>query len=152
MNNYRFIDLNEYMPVLIDLINEGKEVPLMASGSSMTPFIVHQRDTIFISKPDQPLKKGDMVFYKRDNGQYVMHRIHHINQSNELFIIGDAQTEIEGPIQQEQVFGIIHKIKRKGKIIQKDSFWWFFFEKIWIRLVPIRRYIIMFYTKLTRKR
>lgn len=151
MNNRRFIDLNEYMPILMDLINEGKEIPLIASGSSMTPFIVHQRDTIFISKPKEPLKRGDMVFYQRKNGQYVMHRIHHLNKNNELFIIGDAQMEIEGPIQQEQVFGIIHKIKRKDKIIQKNSFWWFFFEKIWIRIVPIRKYIIMIYTKFMKK-
>lgn len=32
-----------------------------------------------------------------------MHRIHHINKEGKLFIIGDAQVDMEGPIDKEQV-------------------------------------------------
>ena len=46
-----------------------------------------------------------------------MHRIHHINKEGKLFIIGDAQVDMEGPIDKEQVFAIITKVKRKGKWI-----------------------------------
>lgn len=136
--NVRTVNIYEYMPVLIDIINQGKEANLVITGSSMTPFLCHHRDTIIISKPDAPFKKGDMVFYTRKSGQYVMHRIHHIDKNGDLFIVGDAQTEIEGPIHPDQVFGIIHKVIRKGKVITKGDFWWDFFEKVWIRLVPIR--------------
>ncbi len=38
-----------------------------------------------------------------------MHRIHHINKKEKLFIIGDAQVDMEGPIDKEQVFAIIRK-------------------------------------------
>ena len=136
--NVRTVNIYEYMPVLIDIINQGKEANLVITGSSMTPFLCHHRDTIIISKPDAPFKKGDMVFYTRKSGQYVMHRIHHIDKNGDLFIVGDAQTEIEGPIHPDQVFGIIHKVIRKGKVITKGDFWGDFFEKVWIRLVPIR--------------
>ena len=136
--NVRTVNIYEYMPVSIDIINQGKEANLVITGSSMTPFLCHHRDTIIISKPDAPFKKGDMVFYTRKSGQYVMHRIHHIDKNGDLFIVGDAQTEIEGPIHPDQVFGIIHKVIRKGKVITKGDFWWDFFEKVWIRLVPIR--------------
>ena len=80
----REVDIHEYLPVLIDIINTGKDVNLLISGSSMTPFLCHQRDTIIISKPDGHFFKGQMVFYIRDTGQYVMHRIHHINHSGSL--------------------------------------------------------------------
>lgn len=144
MNKIREVDINEYLPVLIELINEGKDVPLLISGSSMAPFLCHQRDTIIISKPDKPLKKGDMVFYIRPTGQYVMHRIQKVDKDGSLYMIGDNQIEIEGPLPPSCVFGIIHKIIRKGKVMDSSNFWWFFFEKIWINIIPLRRPIAKF--------
>ena len=62
------VDTNEYMSVLQDLINEGREVGLLISGDSMAPFLVHGRDHIYFKTPDRELKRGDMVFYRRLNG------------------------------------------------------------------------------------
>ena len=41
-----------------------------------------------------------------------MHRIHHIKKGM-LYIIGDNQTDMEGPVDPKQVFGIIHTVYRK---------------------------------------
>ena len=54
----REVDINEYLPILQDIIKTGKDVTLLVSGSSMSPFLIHHRDTIIISKPMQPLKRG----------------------------------------------------------------------------------------------
>lgn len=147
----RMVDIHEYLPVLIELLKEGKEVNLPVSGGSMTPFLADKRDTIIISKPDSPFRRGDMVFYQRKSGQYIMHRVHHIDRDGALYIVGDAQTEIEGPIQPDQVFGIIRKVIRKGKVIDHSDFWWFFFEKIWIRMVALRPLVRSCYMILKRK-
>lgn len=146
----RMVDNDVYLPVLKELVQEGNSVPLLVSGSSMAPFLVHLRDTIIISKPEDTLKKGDMVFYNRASGQYVMHRIHHIDRQGNLYIVGDAQTEIEGPIHPNQVFGVIKKVIRKGKILQKGDLWWFFFEKVWIHCIPIRNLVIKLYSKMLK--
>ena len=142
MNNLREVNIYEYMPVLIELINEGKDVNFLITGSSMAPFLCHKRDTIIISKPDKPFKKGDMVFYIRESGQYVMHRIYRVDKKGMLYMVGDAQTEIEGPLSPNCVFGIIHKIIRKGKLMDHSNFWWKFFERIWINIIPLRPIII----------
>lgn len=140
MKNKRIIENDIYLPVLVELMKEGKEVPLMIKGSSMAPFLVDERDTIILSKPIENLKKGEMIFYMRDTQQYVMHRIHHIDQKKQLYTIGDAQVDIEGPLNMSQVLGVVHKVIRKGKMIEKGNFWWWFFETIWIRIVPLRKY------------
>lgn len=132
------VDINEYMSILIDLINQGKTVPLLITGNSMMPFLAHQRDTIYISKAVKPFKKGDIVFYIRKNKQYVVHRIHHIDKYGHLFIIGDAQTVIEGPVEQTQVFGIVNSVNRKNKIVTNRSFIWKFFSIVWIRTIILR--------------
>ena len=146
----RKVDNDLYIPILKDIIQTGKDVNLLISGSSMSPFLCHLRDTIIISKPEGHFQRGDMVFYQRDNGQYVMHRIHHIDNDGMLYIVGDAQVQIEGPVRPDQVFGVIHKVIRKGQLLQKGDFWWDFFEKIWIRIVPLRPYITRLYSCLRR--
>ena len=75
----KVIDTREYVSVLKQLTDDGREVSMRIAGNSMAPFLIHERDTIFFQKPEAKLKKGDMVFFKRRNGQYIMHRIHHVN-------------------------------------------------------------------------
>ena len=140
----KIIDTRTYVDMLRELTESGKEVSMTVAGSSMAPFLVHHRDTIYFNKPDGPLKKGDMVFYQRVDGQYVMHRIYKV-KDKEFYMVGDAQTEIEGPLCDKQIFARITKIRRKGKLIQPRDFWWWFFAKVWIRLVPIRPLIIKMY-------
>lgn len=147
----KFIDLNEYMKVVKELLDSGSEVPLLASGNSMTPFIVHQRDTIFISKLNCKLHKGDMVFFQRDNGEYVMHRIHHINKKNQYFMVGDNQTYIEGPIEESQIFAIVKKVNRNSKLITHHNLIWKFFQYVWIRIVPFRPVIGKLHKLIIRK-
>lgn len=140
----RRVDTDVYVSMLRDLVNEGKECRLLISGSSMAPFLVHERDSIIFSKPDRELRRGDMVFYQRENGQYVMHRILHVRPEG-LYIIGDAQTEVEGPVKPEQVFALVTKACRKGKWIGPGNFWWWFFSTVWLRLFPVRRLILKLY-------
>lgn len=137
-DNTKIIDIYTYMPVLQDLLSQGKEVSLTITGSSMSPFLVHQRDQILITPPDGRWRKGDMAFFVRANGQYVMHRICRVDKDGSCFFVGDAQQQVEGPITPSQIFGKITSVKRKGKWIGPKDFWWQFFEKIWIRMIPFR--------------
>ena len=93
----KVIDTREYVSVLKQLTDDGREVSMRIAGNSMAPFLIHERDTIFFRKPEAKLKKGDMVFFKRRNGQYIMHRIHHVKPDG-YYIVGDAQCMIEGPV------------------------------------------------------
>ena len=140
----KVVDTYEYVSVLKELVEEGKEVSMLIAGSSMSPFLCHQRDSIFFKKPDRELKRGDMVFYQRNSGQYVMHRIYKV-KSEGYYMVGDAQTEIEGPLERNQIFAIITKVKRKGKWIESGDFWWEFFAKVWIQIVPVRKVTIRLY-------
>lgn len=144
----REVDAQEYMAVLRELIEEGHQVSLLISGSSMSPFLIHHRDTIYFKKPDRELRVGDMVFYRRGNGKYIMHRIRRIRPEG-FYMIGDAQWEIEGPLQREQIFGLITAVERKGKLIQPGDFWWEFFAKVWLRIIPLRRLIQRIYQVLS---
>lgn len=141
----RVVDTNEYVSVLRELAEEGRVVSMLIAGSSMSPFLCHNRDYIYFTKPDRELRRGDMVFYQRDTGQYVMHRIYK-RKKDGYYMVGDAQTQIEGPLRGDQIFARIIKVKRKGRIIEPGNFWWEFFEHVWIRIIPMRKVIEKLYS------
>ena len=146
----RTVDTRAYVSVLRELVEEGKEVSMLIAGSSMAPFLVHQRDYIYFKKPERNLREGDMVFFERDSGQYVMHRIWKVKPDG-YYIVGDAQTEIEGPVREEQIFAIITKVKRKDRWIEPGDFWWEFFEHVWIHIIPLRHVMMRLYAGIRRQ-
>ena len=54
------IDPQDLIPQLLELLDETDTVPLLISGNSMSPFLIHGRDTVFLSKIITPPQRGDM--------------------------------------------------------------------------------------------
>lgn len=94
------------------------------------------------------------MFYERDSGQFVMHRIlrvHKERRSEECTqagglsevrtfdIAGDNQTVVEKGVREDQIFALITEVKRKGKALRPGDFWWEFFARVWPALLPVRR-------------
>ena len=125
------------MEPLLGLLEEVTAVPLVVSGSSMTPFLAPGRDSVYLSAISEALRPGDVVLYRRDNGRYVLHRILRVN-GDSYTMVGDAQTVPEPGIRREQILAIVTAVRRKGKLLQKGSFRWAFFQRVWIRMVPLR--------------
>ena len=151
MESIRIVDNDELFTSIKQRLEKGETIPLQVSGSSMSPFLVHIRDTVFISKAIPPYKKGDIVFFQRKTGQYVMHRICKIDRDGNLYLIGDGQTVVEGPIGPEQVFGMIKQVVRKGKVIEEGMPFWNLFSKYWVNLRRTITIIIKFITNLLIK-
>lgn len=141
----RIVDIDTYMPVVRELLSQGRETAIAVTGNSMSPFLIHERDEILISPPDGTWKKGDMAFFVRDNGRYVMHRICKVEKNGDCYFVGDAQQLMEGPIRKDQIFGKITKVKRKGVWIDEKDFWWKFFRRIWINIIPLRPVCVKLY-------
>lgn len=138
----------ECMVSLLDLLEEVDNIPLVISGGSMSPFLVHHRDTVYLSKVRQLPKRGDMILYLRDSGQYVLHRVYRATE--DYTMVGDAQTILEHGIRSDQILAIVTAVRRKGQLLQPGSFWWEFFRIVWIRLVPLRPLLSAIYAGTVR--
>ena len=75
------VDTREYIGILRELTEEGRQVSLIVAGNSMAPFLIHGRDTVWFEKPKCPLKKGDSVFFQRDDGSDILHRIRRVHEN-----------------------------------------------------------------------
>ena len=132
------IETKIYLSFLKEMIEQNMDVSIVISGNSMSPFLVNQRDVIYLSKINRKLKKGDLVLYQRLSGQYVVHRIVKVKKSG-YYLAGD-----------KQIFGLVTKVKRKGKWIEAGNFWWEFFEHVWIWVLPWRMMILKIYKKVCK--
>lgn len=124
---------------LLPLLEAGAEVPLTVTGSSMVPFLRHGRDTVFLRGPDQcPPRVGDILLFRRDNGQWVLHRLHHRTGDGLLVINGDAQTWFE-TIRPEQAAGVAVRVRRgEGEPFSPRRWDWRLLTLVWKLLRPVR--------------
>ena len=119
-----------------DIINEQGQLVYTNVGDSMYP-LIKPRDLLVIKKITQPLKKNDIPLYKRDNGQYVLHRIIKI-KNGEYYICGDNRAFIERGITDRHIIGVLTDIVREGRTIPVNSPDF----KSYVKLLPLRRSII----------
>ena len=79
------------------LLKQGNVIRIKPQGTSMYPLFVPGRDEACIERTDfSSLKRGDVILYRRDKSILVLHRIWKIT-NNSFYMVGDNQTEIEGP-------------------------------------------------------
>ena len=147
------VDTGQYLTALSELIDQGHEVSIPVAGSSMTPFLGDGRDQAFVRAPWRRIRRGDIVLYRRANGVFVLHRVYRVHGSGDTAaydMIGDAQDSIERGIQRSQIIAMAARVRRKGKIIEPGCFYWWFFQNIWIRIIPLRRLLMRLYAVINK--
>lgn len=102
-----------------DILNEKGELIYTNVGDSMYP-LIQPRDLLIIKKCDGLLKKYDIPLYKRDSGQYVLHRIIKVRK-HDYVICGDNRHWKETGITDKHILGVLTGIVRNGQIISLDT-------------------------------
>ena len=134
------VDTREYVAVLKEMVEEGHEVSMRVVGTSMEPFLIHNRDKVYFQKSDGVIKKGDIVFYQRESGAYVMHRVMKVKKQH-YYMAGDHQTFLEGPIEKKQIFAKVVSVERNGIWLTEEDQLWRFYAGWWRRLFWIRKVV-----------
>ena len=121
-----------------NLLQHGETVKLKPQGHSMYPLFVSGRDWAILKKAEyDKLKKGDVVLYRREGSILVLHRICKIKNDG-LYMVGDNQREVEGPLGKEQVKGILTGLERRGKYISAKDPLYIMLSRLWLFLRPLR--------------
>ena len=125
-----------------ELLSKGNSIQIKPQGYSMYPVLIPGRDEVIIEPVNiSNLKRGDVILYRREGesvgGILVLHRIWK-RTTNGFYMVGDNQTDIEGPLHVEQVKGIMVGIVRAGKYISVKSIFYRGTTGIWLLLRPMR--------------
>ncbi|MBR1854036.1 MAG: S24/S26 family peptidase [Lachnospiraceae bacterium] len=121
-----------------ELLRQGKSVQLPIAGYSMYPLLMPERDKVILAPADHmPYRRGDVMLYRRDGGILVLHRIWK-RKKDGYYMVGDNQKEIEGPLREDQMLGVMTGMIRSGREISCDHVGYRLYSVMWLMLRPIR--------------
>ena len=136
------------LPEVEKLLSLGTCVTLRTKGNSMLPFIVGDRDCVTL-EPTDNFTPGDIVLaHLRKKDQYVLHRILSIKDGL-VTLMGDGNLYGREYCQVTDICGKVRTILRKGKItIDPNNKTERRKAAIWLKLLPVRRYLLAIYRRL----
>lgn len=124
-----------------DVIERDGRLIYTNVGDSMRPLIRQDRDLLIIEKPNGRLKKHDVPLYKRDSGQYVLHRVLKVRE-NDYVICGDNRYSKEYGITDRHIIGVLTAVVRNGKEVPITDWRYRIYVHLWCDFFPIRALIL----------
>lgn len=124
-------------------------------GTSMRPLIRQGKDVMIIKRPEEwdeckrKLKKMDVPLYKRDSGQYVLHRV--VKVTEEGYVLrGDNTYSNEYGITDKHILGVLTGVIRNGKEVSVNSLGYRVYSYIWYYTYYIRKIVVWMKRKIKR--
>ena len=123
--------LLESEPIIREVTESGGEIRIFPKGTSMLPLLRQGKDSVVLVQADGALSRGDVPLYKRDDGQYVLHRIVKVEKDGTYTMCGDNQTALERGIRSEQVIAVASAVYRKDKRVEKSALSYRLYVLLW---------------------
>ena len=110
-------------------------------GDSMWPLIRQGRDLLVIERPRGRLRKYDVPLYRRDSGQYVLHRVLRVREKDYV-ICGDNRACPETGITDKHILGVLTAVVRDGKELAVTDWRYRLYVRLWCGLFPLRALVL----------
>lgn len=139
MQNRRIkISLEDINDIMEEKLSKGGEIIYSPKGRSMLPCIREGRDSVTLKKYIKVPEAGDIVFYRRADGAFVLHRIIKCQKDGRYTICGDNQCVLEKDVDKSTFIAVVSGIKRGNKEINLNSAVY----KAYYHLLFLRRFYI----------
>lgn len=116
MNEQEF-SLSEYAEVIEEVLHSGGEFRLYPKGTSMLPLIRQGTDSVSLVRHEGRLKRGDIAFYRRTDGSFVLHRV--MRSGETLTMCGDNQLILEKDVPHSAVIGKVARVFHGEKCVSE---------------------------------
>ena len=138
----RRVPMAELAAVMDAQLSAGGTAILPVTGGSMLPMLRSDRDSVTLSPLAHSLVPGDVILYRRESGQYVLHRVVRILPGGGLLCCGDNQWKTD-QVAHTQVLAVVTSFRRKGREHRCNSGGYRFYAGAWTALLPVRRPILL---------
>ena len=123
--------------ILLLQLEKGGRADLTVTGWSMLPMLQYGRDRVTLIPPPEELKKKDIILYRRENGQYVLHRI--IGVKDGKYILSGDNQAVREIVDRSQVIGLVSEFTHRGKPCSMDSLSYRIYAWVWVELFFLRK-------------
>ena len=110
-------------------------------GDSMLPLIREGRDLVVIEVVHRRLRRFEVPLYRRDSGQYVLHRILRVRE-NDYVLCGDNRWTKEEGVTDAQILGVMTAVVRDGVTVPVSDLRYRLYARLWCDLFPLRALIL----------
>lgn len=131
------LSFQELMPLIREQIGRGGSIRIAPKGTSMLPMLRQGMDTVVLSPAPERLRKYDIPFYQRDNGQFVLHRITAVGDT--YTCVGDNQFQLEPGVRRDQIIAVVSAFNRGGREIPVRNLGYRCYCRFWHYSRPMRR-------------
>lgn len=131
--------LDAVIELITEKLQSGGAVTFTPNGTSMLPMLRDGEDVVVLKKPEGRLHLFDVPLYRRENGQYVLHRVIDFERDGSYVLCGDNQFAKERGIQDSQIIAVMTAFYRKGKAYSMTSLRYRAYVNFWYYTRPFRR-------------
>lgn len=107
------LSLDALAPVMADMLQSGREVSFSPEGDSMLPLLSPGRCKVVLTRLDTPPRKHDILFYRRENGIFLLHRVVSV-EANGYTMCGDNQYVLETGLKPQNIIGLVKGFYQDG--------------------------------------
>ena len=126
---------------IVGVLKEDGYLIYRIMGDSMMPLIDQRTDLVTIKPVEGPCRRYDIALYKRDSGQYVLHRILKRRKADYV-ICGDNRWQLEYGITDSHILGVMTALVRNGKTIPLTGFRYWCYVHLWCDFFWVRATIL----------
>lgn len=136
----------------IKLVRDGVSVTFPVKGRSMIPFIVGGKESVILQQPGH-LEPGLVVLAEIAPGHYVLHRIVAIDEDRgRITLMGDGNVRGTERCTPATVLAVAtYVVDEKGRKRPLYSRSRKFKAKLWLMLLPLRRYLLAVMKRICKK-
>ena len=120
MYSNKKVELSALEPIITEKLANGGSVVIPITGTSMLPLLRQGKDSVELRRAEGRLSKYDIPLYKRENGEFVLHRV--VGFDGDKYIMcGDNQVTPEYGIGDENIIGVVSAIYREDERVETDD-------------------------------
>ena len=108
--------MKDLEPLIREAMEKNFTFTMMPKGTSMLPLIREGLDSVILSPLPEEIKAGDVILYKRENGQFVLHRVMKVTHGSYI-MCGDNQVIFEKGILRRNMIALATGMIRENKEI-----------------------------------
>lgn len=142
------MQLETLLPLIEEQLAQGKCVRFMPHGVSMLPMLREGIDSVTLSPVKERLKKYDLPLYRRDNGNFVLHRI--IRSGETYTAMGDNQFVPEPGLRHDQMIAVVTAFTRGKREISVTCWHYRTYCRFWHYSRPFRHFVCRAIGKIKR--
>lgn len=151
------LPVQELSELVLLQLDSGAKATIVVSGNSMHPMLRHRRDSVTMEKITDFAKIGDVLFYRRSAGKYVLHRVIQVSAPGQYVCSGDNQCDHEKVLHEQVIARVVSFTNRGRHVLCTDwgyrAYTWCFVKFMFLRrpYIRARRALGRLYKRLKNK-